>query len=383
MRSDSILIIYDMSTINDKCGGILGGVDFFIFIQNLLDKMYNYAKIRYIIQRKRMDECMAINDSFLKEIDFTKEERVELIDLGLKFKELKKKRIPHKYLEGLNIALIFEKTSTRTRSAFTVAGQDLGMNVTYLGSSEIQLGKKESVIDTAKVLGSMFDGIEYRGFKQEDVEALAEYSGVPVWNGLTDTWHPTQMIADFMTLKEVFGKLEGLTIAYVGDGRNNMANSLLVTSAILGVNVKIIAPASLQPEAEIIEIAQKYNNGAELTITDDLAAVKGVDMLYTDVWVSMGEKVDFKKRIDLLLPYQINAELLAKTENPDVIVMHCLPAFHDLNTEIGQEIYDKYGLAELEITDEIFQKYSSIIFQEAENRMHSIKAIMYNSLKAI
>lgn len=345
--------------------------------------MYNYAKIRYIIQRKRMDECMAINDSFLKEIDFTKEELVELIDLGLKFKELKKKKIPHKYLEGLNIALIFEKTSTRTRSAFTVAGQDLGMNVTYLGSSEIQLGKKESVIDTAKVLGSMFDGIEYRGFKQEDVEALAEYSGVPVWNGLTDTWHPTQMIADFMTLKEVFGKLEGLTIAYVGDGRNNMANSLLVTSAILGVNVKIIAPASLQPEAEIIEIAQKYNNGAELTITDDLAAVKGVDMLYTDVWVSMGEKVDFKERIDLLLPYQINAELLAKTENPDVIVMHCLPAFHDLNTEIGQEIYDKYGLAELEITDEIFQKYSSVIFQEAENRMHSIKAIMYNSLKAI
>lgn len=345
--------------------------------------MYNYAKIRYIIQRKRMDECMAINDSFLKEIDFTKEELVELIDLGLKFKELKKKKIPHKYLEGLNIALIFEKTSTRTRSAFTVAGQDLGMNVTYLGSSEIQLGKKESVIDTAKVLGSMFDGIEYRGFKQEDVEALAEYAGVPVWNGLTDTWHPTQMIADFMTLKEVFGKLEGLTIAYVGDGRNNMANSLLVTSAILGVNVKIIAPASLQPEAEIIEIAQKYNNGAELTITDDLAVVKGVDMLYTDVWVSMGEEVDFKERIDLLLPYQINAELLAKTENPDVIVMHCLPAFHDLNTEIGQEIYDKYGLAELEITDEIFQKYSSIIFQEAENRMHSIKAIMYNSLKAI
>lgn len=174
-----------------------------------------------------------------------------------------------------------------------------------------------------------------------------------------------------------------MTIAYVGDGRNNMANSLLVTSAILGVNVKIIAPASLQPEAEIIEIAQKYNNGAELTITDDLAVVKGVDMLCTDVWVSMGEEVDFKERIDLLLPYQINAELLAKTGNPDVIVMHCLPAFHDLNTEIGQEIYDKYGLAELEITDEIFQKYSSIIFQEAENRMHSIKAIMYNSLKAI
>ena len=229
----------------------------------------------------------------------------------------------------------------------------------------------------------MFDGIEYRGFKQEDVEDLAKYSGVPVWNGLTDTWHPTQMIADFMTLKERFGSLKGLTIAYIGDGRNNMANSLLVTSAILGVNVKIIAPEVLQPEDEIVALAQKHNNGADLTITDDISEVKGVDMLYTDVWVSMGEEVDFKSRIDLLLPYQINADLLAKTENPDVIVMHCLPAFHDLNTQIGQEIYDKYGLAELEITDQVFQKYSDIIFQEAENRMHSIKAIMYNSLKNI
>ena len=321
--------------------------------------------------------------SFLKEIDFTKQELEELIDLCIKFKQLKKERIPHKYLDGLNIALIFEKTSTRTRSAFTVAGQDLGMNVTYLGAGDIQLGKKESVVDTAKVLGSMFDGIEYRGFKQEDVEDLAKYSGVPVWNGLTDTWHPTQMIADFMTLKERFGSLEGLTIAYIGDGRNNMANSLLVTSAILGVNVKIIAPEVLQPEDEIVALAQKHNNGADLTITDDISEVKGVDMLYTDVWVSMGEEVDFKSRIDLLLPYQINADLLAKTENPDVIVMHCLPAFHDLNTQIGQEIYDKYGLAELEITDQVFQKYSDIIFQEAENRMHSIKAIMYNSLKNI
>ena len=321
--------------------------------------------------------------SFLKEIDFTKQELEELIDLSIKFKQLKKERIPHKYLDGLNIALIFEKTSTRTRSAFTVAGQDLGMNVTYLGAGDIQLGKKESVVDTAKVLGSMFDGIEYRGFKQEDVEDLAKYSGVPVWNGLTDTWHPTQMIADFMTLKERFGSLEGLTIAYIGDGRNNMANSLLVTSAILGVNVKIIAPEVLQPEDEIVALAQKHNNGADLTITDDISEVKGVDMLYTDVWVSMGEEVDFKSRIDLLLPYQINADLLAKTENPDVIVMHCLPAFHDLNTQIGQEIYDKYGLAELEITDQVFQKYSDIIFQEAENRMHSIKAIMYNSLKNI
>lgn len=311
--------------------------------------------------------------SFLKEIDFTKQELEELIDLSIKFKQLKKERIPHKYLDGLNIALIFEKTSTRTCSAFTVAGQDLGMNVTYLGAGDIQLGKKESVVDTAKVLGSMFDGIAYRGFKQEDVENLAKYSGVPVWNGLTDTWHPTQMIADFMTLKERFGSLEGLTIAYIGDGRNNMANSLLVTSAILGVKVKIIAPELLQPEDEIVALAQKHNkhnNGADLTIADDISEVKGVDMLYTDVWVSMGEVVDFKSRIDLLLPYQINADLLAKIENPDVIVMHCLPAFHDLNTQIGKEIYDKYGLAELEITDQVFQKYSDIIFQEAENRMH-------------
>ena len=326
---------------------------------------------------------MTLATSFLKEIDFTKQELEELIALSLKFKELKKNRLPHKYLEGLNIALLFEKTSTRTRSAFTVAGQDLGMNVTYLGAGDIQLGKKESVIDTAKVLGSMFDGIEYRGFKQGDVEDLAKYSGVPVWNGLTDTWHPTQMIADFMTLKEHFGSLEGLPIAYIGDGRNNMANSLLVTSAILGVNVKIIAPEGLQPEDDIVALAHKHNNGADLTITDDISEVKGVDMLYTDVWVSMGEEVDFKSRIDLLLPYQINADLLAKTENPNVIVMHCLPAFHDLNTQIGQEMYDKYGLAELEITDEVFQKYSDIIFQEAENRMHSIKAIMYNSLKNI
>lgn len=319
--------------------------------------------------------------SFLKEIDFTKEELMQLIDSSLEFKKLKKEKISHKYLEGLNIALIFEKASTRTRSAFTVAAQDLGMNATYLGAGEIQLGKKESVVDTAKVLGSMFDGIEYRGFSQEDVEILAAHSGVPVWNGLTDKWHPTQMIADFMTLKEHFGSLEGLSIAYIGDGRNNMANSLLVTGAILGVHVTIIAPESLQPEPAVVELAHQHNTGAQLTITDDVATVADVDIIYTDVWVSMGEEVDFKERIDLLLPYQVNQALLDKTGNPDVIVMHCLPAFHDTKTQIGKEIFDQYGLPELEITDEIFQKYSDIIFQEAENRMHSIKAIMYQSLK--
>ena len=318
--------------------------------------------------------------SFLKEIDFTKQELEELIDLSIKFKQLKKNRIPHKYLDSLNIALIFEKTSTRTRSAFTVAGQDLGMNVTYLGAGDIQLGKKESVVDTAKVLGSMFDGIEYRGFKQEDVEDLAKYSGVPVWNGLTDTWHPTQMIADFMTLKEHFGSLEDLTIAYIGDGRNNIANSLLVTSAILGVNVKIISPEILQPEADIVELAQKHNNGADLTITDDISEVKGVDMLYTDVWVSMGEPDEiWEERLHDLMPYQVNKEAMANAKE-GAIFMHCLPAFHDLKTRIGKEVYEKFGYSELEVTDEVFEGRQSVVFDEAENRMHTIKAVMLATL---
>ncbi|EMC41829.1 ornithine carbamoyltransferase [Streptococcus mutans] len=321
--------------------------------------------------------------SFLKEIDYSKKEIEDFIDLAMQFKKLKKERIPHRYLDGLNIALIFEKTSTRTRSAFTVAGQDLGMNVSYLGKDDIQLGKKESLVDTAKVLGTMFDGIEYRGFKQESVELLAEFSGVPVWNGLTDTWHPTQMIADFMTVKEHFGKFEDLTLAYLGDGRNNVANSLLVTSAILGINVKIIAPKELQPESEIVTLAKKHQTEGLITITDDTAAVADTDILYTDVWVSMGEEVDFKERIDLLLPYQINQALLNRVRKPNALVLHCLPAFHDLNTEIGREIYERYGYKELEMTDAVFQKHSQTIFQEAENRLHSIKAIMYHSLKNI
>ena len=320
--------------------------------------------------------------SFLKEIDFTKQELEELIDLSIKFKQLKKERIPHKYLDGLNIALIFEKTSTRTRSAFTVAGQDLGMNVTYLGAGDIQLGKKESVVDTAKVLGSMFDGIEYSGFKQEDVEDLAKYSGVPVWNGLTDTWHPTQMIADFMTLKERFGSLEGLTIAYIGDGRNNMAISLLVTSAILGVNVKIIAPEVLQPEDEIVALAQKHNNGADLTITDDISEVKGVDMLYTDVWVSMGEPDEvWEERIKDLTPYKVTADVM-KNAGEKAIFLHCLPAFHDLKTKIGKEMGERFNLTDMEVTDEVFESAQSHVFDEAENRMHTIKAVMAATLGA-
>ena len=324
--------------------------------------------------------------SFLAEKDFTRAELEYLIGLSAHLKDLKKRNIEHHYLAGKNIALLFEKTSTRTRAAFTTAAIDLGAHPEYLGANDIQLGKKESTEDTAKVLGRMFDGIEFRGFSQRMVEELAEFSGVPVWNGLTDEWHPTQMLADYLTVQENFGRLEGLTLVYCGDGRNNVANSLLVTGAILGVNVHIFSPKELFPEKEIVELAEEFakESGAHILITEDAdEAVKGADVLYTDVWVSMGEEVDFKSRIDLLLPYQINVDLLAKTENPDVIVMHCLPAFHNLNTQIGQEIYDKYGLAELEITDQVFQKYSDIIFQEAENRMHSIKAIMYNSLKNI
>ncbi|MGT2911149.1 ornithine carbamoyltransferase [Streptococcus cameli] len=322
---------------------------------------------------------MKIN-SFLKEIDFSKAELTALIDLALHFKQLKQNRIPHDVLNGYNIALLFEKASTRTRAAFTVAAQDLGIKATYLGASEMQLGLKESVSDTAKVLGSMFDGIEYRGFSQDALEELAQDAGVPVWNGLTDQWHPTQMLADFMTLKEHFGTLEGLHLAYVGDGRNNVANSLLVTAAILGVHITIIAPASLQPSKEVIKLAHAHNSGATITITSDPVAVKGADALYTDVWVSMGENIDFQQRIELLLPYQVNQDLLQKTENPDIIVLHCLPAFHDTKTKIGQEIYEKFGLPALEITDEVFQQQSSLIFQEAENRLHTIKAVLYASL---
>lgn len=317
----------------------------------------------------------------LKEIDFTKDELNHFIEEAIRFKQLKKSKMPHDDLKGYNIALLFEKPSTRTRAAFTVAAQDLGMKVTYLGANEIQMGKKESVADTAKVLGSMFDGIEYRGFGQDIVEELAYNAGVPVWNGLTDQWHPTQMIADFMTLKEHFGYLEGLTLAYVGDGRNNVANSLLVTASILGVNIKIISPANLQPDTEVQDLAKKHSTGTDILVTSDLSQLKGVDAIYTDVWLSMGEKADFKERIDLLWDYQINHDLLAKTENPNVIVLHCLPAFHDTKTQISKEIYELYGYKSLEITNQVFQEQSSIIFQQAENRMHSIKAILHWSFK--
>ncbi|MDH6364965.1 ornithine carbamoyltransferase [Enterococcus sp. PF1-24] len=317
--------------------------------------------------------------SFLSEKDFTKDELQYLIDFSQHLKAMKKQGISHKYLAGKNIALLFEKTSTRTRAAFTTAAVDLGAQPEFLGINDIQLGKKESVADTAQVLGSMFEGIEFRGFKQTTAETLAEYAGVPVWNGLTDTWHPTQMIADFLTIQENFGCVGGINLVYVGDGRNNVASSLLVTGAILGTNVTIVAPTALQPATEIIALAEKFatTSGAKITVTADVAnGVLNADVLYTDVWVSMGEEDKFAERIELLMPYQINMAMIEQTKNPKLILLHCLPAFHNLETEYAQEIYQKFGINEMEITDEAFNSSYGRQFQQAENRLHSIKAIM-------
>lgn len=331
-----------------------------------------------------MKESVFQGRSLLAEKDFTKEELQYLIDFSEHLKDLKKRGIPHHYLEGKNIALLFEKTSTRTRSAFTTAAIDLGAHPEYLGANDIQLGKKESTEDTAKVLGRMFDGIEFRGFSQKMVEELAEFSGVPVWNGLTDEWHPTQMIADFLTIQENFGTVEGITVAYCGDGRNNMANSLLVTGAILGANMRIVAPKELQPEEEIVKMAEGFaeKSGAQLMITDDVdKGVDGADVLYSDVWVSMGEEDKFEERIKLLKPYQINMEMVEKTHNTDrLIFLHCLPAFHDTNTVYGEKMKERFGITEMEVTDEVFRSKYARQFDQAENRMHSIKAIMAATL---
>ncbi|WP_368742806.1 ornithine carbamoyltransferase [Enterococcus casseliflavus] len=317
--------------------------------------------------------------SFLAEKDFTKEELQYLIDFSQHLKGMKANNQPHRYLDGKNIALLFEKNSTRTRAAFTVAAVDLGAHPEFLGANDIQLGSKESVEDTAKVFGRMFDGIEFRGFSQQVVEDLANYSGVPVWNGLTDEWHPTQMIADFLTIQENFGELTGLTIAYCGDGRNNVANSLLVTSAILGVNIHVVTPKVLQPEATIIAQAQAYakQSGAKILVTDDVdQGVLGADVVYTDVWVSMGEEEKFQERIEQLLPYQVNQSLMKKTQNDQMIFMHCLPAFHDDQTTYGKKAAQAYGISEMEVTDEVFRSKYARQFDQAENRLHSIKAIM-------
>lgn len=322
--------------------------------------------------------------SILAETSMTPNEMNYLIDFGLHLKFLKKNNIPHRYLEGRNIALLFEKASTRTRSSFVTAAVELGAHPDYLGKDDIHLGKKESVEDTAKILGSMFDGIEFRGFNQETVDDLAKYSGVPVWNGLTDEWHPTQTIPDLMTMKENFGYLKGLTLTYIGDGRNNVANSLLVGGAMVGVNVHVVTPKALYPSEKHVSIAKEYaaKTRAEILVTDNIdEGVKGSNAIYTDVWVSMGES-DWEERVKLLKPYQVNMELMKKTGTPDdeLIFMHCLPAFHDTKTSYGQEVLDEYGISEMEVTDEVFRSKYSRVFEEGENRKHGIKAIMAATL---
>ena len=317
--------------------------------------------------------------SFLTLKDYTPEEIGALIDLAAELKAQKKAGIPHRLCEGKHIALVFEKTSTRTRCAFEVAAADLGMHSTYLDPKSSQMGKKESVADTARVLGRMYDVIEYRGFGQEIVEALAEYAGVPVLNGLTNEYHPTQVLADLLTIREHFGSLKGRKLVYLGDARYNMGNSLMIGCAKMGLRFTACAPKAYWPSEALREecaaVAQK--TGAELSFSEDPAeAVRGADVLYTDVWVSMGEPdAVWQERISALRPYQVDAALMALA-GPQCRFMHCLPAFHDLNTEIGREIHDKYGLTAMEVTDEVFESPQSIVFDEAENRMHTIKAVI-------
>ncbi|MDF7663721.1 ornithine carbamoyltransferase [Bifidobacterium sp. ESL0763] len=322
--------------------------------------------------------------SILAETSMTPAEMEYLIDFGLHLKYLRKHNIPHRYLEGKNIALIFEKGSTRTRSSFVTSAVELGAHPDYMGVDDIHLGNKESVEDTARILGSMFDGIEFRGFKQSTVEGLAKFSGVPVWNGLTDEWHPTQTIPDLMTVKENFGYLKGLTLTYMGDGRNNVANSLLVACTMVGMNIHIVTPKSLNPSEKHVAIAKKNaeTSGSEILITDDIdKGAKGSNIIYTDVWVSMGEK-NWEERVNLLKPYQVNMELMKKTGTPSdqLIFLHCLPAFHDTNTTYGEDVYEKYGIKEMEVTDEVFRSEYNRAFEEGENRKHGIKAIMAATL---
>ncbi len=327
------------------------------------------------------------NRSFLKELDFTPEEIKFLLKLSAELKAAKYGGYEQPRLAGKNIALIFEKTSTRTRCAFEVAAYDQGAHVTYLGPEGSQIGHKESMKDTARVLGRMYDGIEYRGFAQQTVEILAKYSGVPVWNGLTDQFHPTQTLADVLTMIEHSDKSLGqIAYCYLGDARNNMGNSLMVMGCKLGMDVRLCAPRSLWPADELVETCRGIaaQTGARLTLTESVKeGVKGVDFLYTDVWVSMGEpKQVWDERIKLLKPYQINMELVAKTSNPKVKFMHCLPSFHNRETKIGEEIYQKSGMDGLEATDDVFESEHSIVFDQAENRMHTIKAVMVATLGA-
>jgi ornithine carbamoyltransferase len=327
------------------------------------------------------------NRHFLKLLDFTPQEIGFLLDLSVDLKKAKYAGLEQRRLTGKNIALIFEKSSTRTRCAFEVAAYDQGAHATYLGPSGSQMGAKESMKDTARVLGRMYDGIEYRGFGQEIVEELARFAGVPVWNGLTNEYHPTQVLADFQTMMEHSDKpLRQVSFAYLGDARNNMGNSLLVGAAKMGMDFRSVAPKAVQPHKELVSQAQKIaaNTDAKISITDDLGkGVKGCDFLCTDVWVSMGEPEEvWKERIEMLQPYQVNAAAMEQTGNPDVRFLHCLPAFHNRETTVGEDIYQKFGLEAMEVTEEVFESPASVVFDEAENRIHTIKAVMVATLGA-
>ncbi len=324
-----------------------------------------------------------VGRSFLTLKDFTQEEIAYLLDLSAYFKKLKKENVLHDRLKGRNIALIFEKTSTRTRCSFEVAAHDLGMCTTYLNPQSSQIGKKESIEDTANVLGRMFDGIEYRGFGQEIVESLSKHSGVPVWNGLTNEYHPTQILADLLTMREHIGELKGRTLAYMGDARYNMGNSLMIGCAKMGINFHAVAPKKYFPEEALVAECRKWaeGSGASIVLTEDVKeGTAGADAVYTDVWVSMGEPEDvWEERIEDLTPYRVTMDVM-KNASDKAIFMHCLPSFHDLDTDIGKEINRKYGLTCMEVTDEVFRAYSGPVFDEAENRMHTIKAVMAATL---
>ena len=322
--------------------------------------------------------------NFLTLLDYTPEEIRYLLNLSKDLKEKKHNNIEHKYLKGKNIVLLFEKTSTRTRCAFEVAGLDLGMGVTYLDPGSSQMGKKESIADTAKVLGRMYDGIEYRGYDQKIVEELANNAGVPVWNGLTNEFHPTQMLADIMTVEENFGHLDNIKLVFMGDARNNVANSLMVVCSKMGMHFVSCGPKELWPNSKLVEKCREIasKTGATIEMTEDVnTASMNADVIYTDVWVSMGEPDEvWNERIKLLKPYQVNKNVMSNA-NKNAIFLHCLPSFHDINTTIGKEIYEKYGLSEMEVTDEVFNSSQSKVFDEAENRLHTIKAVVYATMR--
>ena len=341
--------------------------------------MYEYAT------RKRRCKMVDLRGrDFLTLLDYTPKEIEHLLKVAATLKKQKHHHESHRYLKGKQVALLFEKDSTRTRCAFESGAKDLGMDATYIGPTGSQLGKKETIADTARVLSRMYDGIEYRGFGQEIVEDLAKYSSVPVWNGLTDEYHPTQMLADVMTIKEEFGKLKGIKLVFLGDARNNVGNSLMIVSAKLGMNFTCCAPKELFPNKDLVDKCMDIakETGATITLTEDATeGTKDADAIYTDVWVSMGEPMEkWEERIKLLSKYQVNKELMANAKE-NAIFLHCLPSFHNIDTKIGKEIYEKFGLKEMEVTDEVFESSQSRVFEEAENRLHTIKAVMLETLK--